>query len=298
MGGYVEIVDVAQAVAAEAQRIEQRADAVFADVEGVAAEAAAPRVAVGHDHFGERGTAHDRAQPVAVVIADVMEDQPLADIEADAKLPLLPAYQMAFDSEARALGLPHLERLEVGPQSLRETDRAGIGRQGNDPEVVHAQHPAPPQIDDRMQVGDRAGIRVVAGFVGHPALAVGYSFALLAGEAEVAGRPRLDENLFEIRDAPLAAGLLESRVSLGDAAAFDKFIHDDARLDPGNVSPADEFALRKIDQPGERAVARRLVAARHRRAGSPAHRPAAGPFPPHRGKSSRTTRRRRARPRL
>ena len=101
----VEVVDVAQTVAAEAQRIEQRADAVFPEIEGIAAKAAAPRIAVGHDHFRKRRAVHDWAQALAVLIADIVEDQPFADVEADPEAPLLPGDEMALDSESRALGL-------------------------------------------------------------------------------------------------------------------------------------------------------------------------------------------------
>ena len=112
-----------------------------------------------------------------------------------------------------------------------------------------------------MKVGDGPGVGIVACLVGEPALAIGYSFAVLAGQPEVAGRPRLDQHLVELLDASLAACLPEGRVGFGDAAAFGELVDDDARLDAGNVLPAHEPAVAEIDQPGEGAVRRGLVAA-------------------------------------
>ncbi len=129
MRADVEIMDMAETVAAQRQAIEQRADAVFAEIEGVAAERARGWIAVGHDHFGERGAVHDGAQTALVLIADVVEDQAFADIEADAQAPFLPAHLVALDGEAWAFRLGYLQGLHVAAQTLREFDRAGIGRQ-------------------------------------------------------------------------------------------------------------------------------------------------------------------------
>src|SRR5262245_28436143 len=85
----VDIADMAEAIAAELQRVEELADAVLAGVEGIAPIVATGRVAIGHDHLGKRGAVHDRPQAPAILIADGVEGEPLADIEAEAKLPFL-----------------------------------------------------------------------------------------------------------------------------------------------------------------------------------------------------------------
>ena len=57
----VEIVDQAEAVAAQLQAVGAHAHAVFADVEGVLAALGRARIAVGDDHFRQRGAIEDRA---------------------------------------------------------------------------------------------------------------------------------------------------------------------------------------------------------------------------------------------
>ena len=47
-----------------------------------------------------------------VLIADHVQDQAVADMEAHTKLPFLPAHEIAFDSEARPFGLGDFKRLD------------------------------------------------------------------------------------------------------------------------------------------------------------------------------------------
>ena len=86
----VEVDDLAEAVAAARERRGGDADAVLAAVEGVLPVVARARIAVGHDHLGERGAVQDRAQPPAVLVADLVEHEALARREADVHLPALP----------------------------------------------------------------------------------------------------------------------------------------------------------------------------------------------------------------
>ena len=58
----VEVVDLAEAVAAERQRVDQRAEVVLAAVEGVLADVRRRRIAVRHDHLRHRRAMQDRAQ--------------------------------------------------------------------------------------------------------------------------------------------------------------------------------------------------------------------------------------------
>ena len=74
----VEILDVAQAIAAQFQAVGAHAHAVFADVEGVLADLRRAGIAVGNDHLGQRGPVENRAIAPVVAIADVMQRQALA----------------------------------------------------------------------------------------------------------------------------------------------------------------------------------------------------------------------------
>ena len=66
----VEVDDLAEAVAAQAQRVGQLAEAELAGVEGAAPEVFLRRVAVGHDHLAERGAVQHRAVLAAVLVLD------------------------------------------------------------------------------------------------------------------------------------------------------------------------------------------------------------------------------------
>jgi hypothetical protein len=58
----------------------------------------------------------DGADPVAVGESELMEDESLAGVEADAERPLLPVDAVAVDDEAGALGLGDLDGLLGGAQ--------------------------------------------------------------------------------------------------------------------------------------------------------------------------------------
>ena len=81
----VEVVDLAEAVAAELERVGEGAEAVLADVEGVAPVAARAGVSVRHEQLRERGPVEDRAAATAVVVAQRVQHEPLARGEPDAQ---------------------------------------------------------------------------------------------------------------------------------------------------------------------------------------------------------------------
>ena len=110
----VEVLDEAEAIAAQFQAVGAHAHAVFADVEGVLAVLRRGRVAVGHDHLRERGAIENRALLAAIVVPQVVQRQPFAGVEADDEAPVLPLHPIAIDREARPLGLRDVERLDVG----------------------------------------------------------------------------------------------------------------------------------------------------------------------------------------
>ena len=108
--GGVQVGDLAQAVAAELERVGPLADQVLAGVE-VGLPVAELRVAVGHDHLRDRGPVEHRA----VVQADLVQGQALAGVEADPHRPVLPAQRVPVQGEAGPLRLGDLDRLERGP---------------------------------------------------------------------------------------------------------------------------------------------------------------------------------------
>ena len=70
----IEIMHIAETIAAERQGIEKLPNTVFARVEGIAAKMSPCRIAIGNDHFGKRGTMDDRPELSFVLIADAMEE--------------------------------------------------------------------------------------------------------------------------------------------------------------------------------------------------------------------------------
>ncbi len=95
----VEVGDLAEAVAPELERGGHETEAPLADVECRAAVVVGRRVAVGHDHLGEREPVRDRPRAPAVVIADGVQDHPLAVVEADPQAPALPGHEVAVECE-------------------------------------------------------------------------------------------------------------------------------------------------------------------------------------------------------
>jgi len=80
--GGVQVGDLAQAIAAELERVGPFADEVLTGVE-VGLPVPEPGIAVGHDHFRNGGSVHHGPFPLGVPQADLVQGQPLACVEAD-----------------------------------------------------------------------------------------------------------------------------------------------------------------------------------------------------------------------
>ena len=111
----VEIADLAQAVAADLERIGERADAVLADVEGIAVEVGRPRIAVRHHHVGDGGAVEDRAlAPLVLVASRCGAPGPRAGVKPMRIRHFCQRSSWPAQLEARALRLADLDRLEAG----------------------------------------------------------------------------------------------------------------------------------------------------------------------------------------
>ena len=147
----VEVGDLAQAVAAQLERVGHSPQAALAGVEGVFEVVPDRGVAVGHDHLRQRGAVANRPQAPAVFVADLVQHQPLARVQRDAHLPLLPGEQLPVERERRPLRLRDVERLEVLPRRaallMVEAQRRRRGRRRR--LVDHLQHAVRDQIDHR-----------------------------------------------------------------------------------------------------------------------------------------------------
>ena len=226
VGDGVEVVDLAQAVAAQLQRVQQQPDAVLALVEHVLDPVGRRGVAVGDVHLRQRGPVHDRAHPAPVLVADLVQDQSLARGVAHPQPPLLPADGVPVHGEARTLGLGDLDRPDVVADrgvrravvvvehQLRHVV-AGLLRQRHDAVVPDVDDLHQVQVDQHDQALDRAGVAVVVLPVAHERQRPDQPAALGVLDVE-AGRPGVDHRQREVGDAALAHRLLPPGVGPGD----------------------------------------------------------------------------------
>ena len=150
----VEVVDLAEAVAAEREGAGQATEAVLALVEVADPEAHRVRVGVGHDHLGDRRPMDDGADPTAVGVAELVQHEAFAGVEADPERPALPLDGRAVDVEAGPVRLGDGERPQAranrAPGAFPEVGQAGRDRVAA---VVGEVEDAPL---DQVDVGDDA----------------------------------------------------------------------------------------------------------------------------------------------
>ena len=114
----VEVVDLAQAVTAQRQRVDHATEAPLAGVEGVLPPLRRRGVAVRDDHLRQRGTVQHRARLAAarrIGVGQVVEDEPLDLVHRHADLPPLPMHQVALDAEGGTVGLGDVDRPQIVP---------------------------------------------------------------------------------------------------------------------------------------------------------------------------------------
>ncbi len=242
----VEVADQAEAIAAEFEAVGAHAHAVLADVEGVLAALGGAGVAVGNDHLGERGAVEDGAFAAVVVVAEVVQRQSLAGVEADDEAPLLPGDLIAVDLEARSLGLDDLQRLDVlarcgnpvgGVVRLARWDRpAAVLLDADD---VHGV-----EVHDGPQSLDRADVAVVGRVGAEEAERPGEPHGAVLLGAVVAGAPDVDHDEAGVLDArELLEGRLEHGAGQDGLLALDLLVDRHRRLHAGDVLPVEQGAV-------------------------------------------------------
>ena len=164
-------------------------------------------VAVGHDHLADRrpGAGSDvgvRRRRIAIVCSTSPSRGPARPAATtSATRTRLPSTR-----EARPLGLGDLERPQVGTRSGRRprgsSCRARAASAPTPWSTISRTSPAR-HVDERQQSLDRAGrSRCRLGLSRQYGDAADDPPVLLGGDAEVAGRPRVDLDLVEVGDAP------------------------------------------------------------------------------------------------
>src|SRR5205823_2654342 len=79
--GRVQVADLAEAIAAELERVRECADEVLADVERTVNVAALARITVRNSHLRIGGAVEDRAHAACVLVRDLVEDEAFASRE-------------------------------------------------------------------------------------------------------------------------------------------------------------------------------------------------------------------------
>ncbi len=192
----VKVLNVAEAVAAEAEAVGAHAHAVFADVEGVLADLLRLRVAVGDDHLGERGAVEDGPLFALIGVANVVEGEAFAGVEADDDIPLLPGDTVAVHGEAGAFGLGDDERLDVGALVWNSVGGVVARLRWERPLAVFldANHFHQIEIDNGADAFDGAGVAVVGCVGAEEAERPGEAAGAVFFGAVVAGAPDIDHD--------------------------------------------------------------------------------------------------------
>ena len=140
------------------------AEAPLADVERRATVVVGGGVAVGDHHLGKRQPVCDRPYSPGVLVADRVQHESLAVVEADPHRPLLPAKLVAVQRERRTVRLGDRQRRDVGAQCLARHQlrrvlthrlRRVLGQLVLELEQLHRV-----EVDDRMQAGKCVRVRV------------------------------------------------------------------------------------------------------------------------------------------
>ncbi len=256
----IEVRDLAQAVAAERQRVGQLAETDVAGVEGVLPPVVGGGRPVGDDHLGQARPVDHRPEPVAVLVADLVDDQALDRVHRHPQPPRAPGDVPVVDRHARPVGLVDLQRrqrahrahagLVVAPVALGDR---------HDVAVLDLQHLARVAVDDRHQVLDRAGVGVVALGVEDVGDAPPDAPAGLVDlQGEVAGRPRVDLHQRGVGDAPARHRRLPAGIGLDGIGVGDPLLQQDGGMGAGHVGHVDHRAL--VQRHGDPLdQARRLV---------------------------------------
>jgi hypothetical protein len=95
----VDVGDLAEAVAAQFERRGHESEAPLADVERGARLMVVRRVPVGNDHLGKRQPVRHRSHAIAVPVAERVDHERLARVEAEPHRPALPTQEVAFERE-------------------------------------------------------------------------------------------------------------------------------------------------------------------------------------------------------
>jgi hypothetical protein len=213
--GVVGHLDVAR------ERLGELAEVVLAHVERRAPDPRPVRDPVRHVDLVQRDAPDDRPHAAAVVVADVVQDESLTRVEADAEVPLLPFDLVVVAREARPLRLDEPQRLEPGARLLRVPgDRAVHRAHAGVRHVDHAWPLRSAHRDRDRQALDRPVVRVLlARPLEERQRAQQPRARRHVRQLDLAGRPDVEVDVVRVRDAArgdrVAPGLVGAHGGVG-----------------------------------------------------------------------------------
>ena len=239
-----QVDDLAQAVAAGAERGGRLAEADVAGVERVLPPVAGRRRPVGHDHLGHAGAVQHGPGPAAVDVADLVQHEALDRVHRHPQLPGPPAKLPVVDGEAGPVRLEDLQRRQLAPGA----DAGGVvparaGRDGHHVAIDQLDDFAGVAVQDGHQVLHGPGVGVAAGPVQHVGDTAGEPApGAVHRQPEIAGRPRVDLDLGQVGDAAPRQGRAEARIGLDLLRVAGPLLGHDRRLHAGRRDAADHRA--------------------------------------------------------
>ena len=205
----VEVADLADAVAAQLERVDAAPQAVLAGVEIGPPGVIEPGLSVGDDHLRARRA----VQHLAVVEAYVVQHEPLLRVDRDAQRPAVPADGVALHGEAHAVRLRDRNRAQIVTGRNRP---GGVGPVGLgdrlDVALLELEHPAFVEVDVDDQALDRAGVAVVARLMAQVCDGTGDAPSALHLQSEPARREDLDLDERHVLHPAAAHRLAPARV--------------------------------------------------------------------------------------
>src|ERR1700750_2213545 len=136
----VKVSDTPHTVAAESQAVCAHSHAIFTNVERIFPHLGRSRISIWDHHLSKRRTIEDRAPSDLIEVAYIMQCEPLARVETNDKIPVLPAQGSSGKRKSRAIRLNNFERLDVSPLIVNSGTGvvARIARKGPRPKLLNA----------------------------------------------------------------------------------------------------------------------------------------------------------------
>ena len=241
----VEVEDLADAVATQAQRIDAGSETDLAEVEGMVAVVIAVGLRVGHHQLAQGCAVDHGTSPRFVPEAHSVQHEPFTVGEADPERPVLPGDRVAFDAEIRPFGLSDLEtgerranpRLRLGPEAAR------VRREGKRSAILDPKHLLLQHVDHRDEPLDRPHVGIVSRILDIVGVRSVEASGPLLFRAEIGGEEPFDDHFVQIDDAAPAKPFHVLRMRLDEVLDLFHLLRERPDLHAFHVFPGQYAVL-------------------------------------------------------